>query len=326
MRSTAARAIRFDRLLTWVCHYPHFSRLGPAGIPLPGNLSDPFIEELRFRASDVAPEREAEPLKRYLASHFAECCALVSELSEARFQQCVRSMDVHHCTAQYDIEADRAEVERVLRSKPDFEVDDCELEEGDPPGTDYYAWLRRGESKALEKDMPAFFRHDDEDEAVGGVGNVKLLPHRLVVETFSRQKHRFARKMVDTYLGGLVSFRGEAIEDLAKQVAERRANGTEEHPEDSVPESRRERVPPEVEQQLIGTFMRNHYRKFLDAPVPALQNMTPRDAASDPAMRPQLIELMKLHIHSVERQSRSHGIDLRIDWVIDELGLTELQA
>jgi len=52
--------------------------------------------------------------------------------------------------------------------------------------------------------------------------------------------------------------------------------------------------------------------------------LTPRQAAADPKMRPSLINLMKLHLQGVEKQSRERGFDFNIDWVLLELGLQAL--
>jgi hypothetical protein len=42
-------------------------------------------------------------------------------------------------------------------------------------------------------------------------------------------------------------------------------------------------------------------------------------------MRPKLIELMKQHIKGIERGNRDRGLDLNIDWVLDELLFPELK-
>jgi len=80
----------------------------------------------------------------------------------------------------------------------------------------------------------------------------------------------------------------------------------------------------EVEQQVMEQFYRDHYTKFLDDSIPALNGMNPREAAKNPVMRPQLIELMKSHVHTLSTMCRQKGLKLEIDWVLEELGLHEL--
>lgn len=72
-------------------------------------------------------------------------------------------------------------------------------------------------------------------------------------------------------------------------------------------------------------FLQTQLRKFLDEKIPALGGMTPRQAAKEPSMKPQLIELMKLHLKGIEKQNRDKNLGLDIDWVLDELGLSELK-
>jgi hypothetical protein len=53
--------------------------------------------------------------------------------------------------------------------------------------------------------------------------------------------------------------------------------------------------------------------------------MTPRQAAKDPKMRPRLIELMKQHLKGIETQNKDKNLGINIDWILDELKLTELK-
>ena len=45
------------------------------------------------------------------------------------------------------------------------------------------------------------------------------------------------------------------------------------------------------------------------------------------SVRPKLLDLMKLHIHGIEKQNQENPfLNLDIDWVLDELGLVELKG
>jgi hypothetical protein len=172
--------------------------------------------------------------------------------------------------------------------------------------------------------MPAAFRHNEESEVVGSVGEVRLQADRLVVETLTRQKLTFAKKMTKEYFGDLLRLEAESVVDLAKQVAERRAERDLSEPipqEKPMPPS----VPPEVERQVLEDFYRRTYQKFLDEGIPALGGKTPRAAARDAAMRPQLLAVMKTHLHGLDGLKRDKGIVIDIGWLLDELGLSELK-
>jgi hypothetical protein len=63
----------------------------------------------------------------------------------------------------------------------------------------------------------------------------------------------------------------------------------------------------------------------LDDAVPALGDLTPRAAAQDPASRAKLIEWLKEHLRHLDQVNRRDGLDLHIDWFLDELGVPELK-
>ena len=90
---------------------------------------------------------------------------------------------------------------------------------------------------------------------------------------------------------------------------------------------REDEIPPEIQAQVMRNFHEQHYRQFLDIPVPMLENKTPRQAAINKSLRPKLIDLMKLHIHGIEKRNQEDTfVHLDIDWVLDELGLEELKG
>jgi hypothetical protein len=340
-RLTAANAARFDRILVWLTHYPHFSRIGAIGIPIPALLRERAVEAIRAMAQE---HLNADcNIHDYLADNFVETAELLWEMQRQHMVSMFRHMDASHAVVTYRLQGPIQEVRTVLESKPEFQLaDDHEIAPDEQPATGY-VWLRKGESKWIEEALPQPFRHDDEEAGVGTLGNVKLFLDRLVIETFSRLKQEFAKKMIERYLGNRITFEKESITDLAQQMADRIESGEEENDhvrvrrhEQGEPiemrgqtsgtaEDSNKRLPKEQRQQLMEQFFRSHYEKFLVDPVPALDGASPVEAARDPQLRPRLVELMKGHIHGVETNARRDGLDLSIDWVVDRLGLHELQ-
>ncbi|KAF0118065.1 MAG: hypothetical protein FD151_2244 [bacterium] len=302
-RSTASRTtIRFTRLLTWLVHYPHFSRMA---------------------INEVSLKRKGLTIKEYLSENFGSFYKSVFELAHEKQLAMLNNMDMHQCKAFYEIDATKFdEVKAILDKYPDFEVREKHHDEMEFPGTYYYSWLRRGESKELEKEMLPAFQHKDESEGVGTIGNVSLYPRELVIETFSKQKYAFTKKMVDKYFGGLVTLKNEEVIDMAKQMAARIKEGRG-GKRPSVKEA--EEVPLEIEQTVMKNFYKKQYEKFLDEEIPALDGVTPRQAAEDPRMRPKLLDLMKEHLKGIERHNRNRNLGLDITWVLDELKLPELK-
>jgi hypothetical protein len=261
-------------------------------------------------------------MKELLRFRFLEIGYVIREMLNERRRRIVRSMDSHQCLATYTFQGERAAVKSILDQKPDFEPDG-RIPETEGGGFVGYVWLRRAESKKLENQMNPVFRSDSDDpsDVVGTIGKVKLYSDKLVIETFTKQAFEFAKKMVKKYFKKLLRQENEAVVDLAKMLLDKFDRGDLESPTGPKPPE----IPREVEEKLMKDFYEKTYTKFMDEPVPALDNWTQRQAAVDPRMRMRLIELMKEHLHGLEGQFKGKGFTIDISWVLDELGLTELK-
>jgi hypothetical protein len=328
-RATAARSVRFTRMLTWLAHYPYFSRLANNGVELPDSAFVEFIDSLRDAFRKENRKDKGLSIKDYLSQNFGVFGSLIYDLSREKSIAALKRMDLHQCRAIYKIQGNYAEIKAILDKYPDFEQRERHPDEQDATGVYYYSWLRRGQSKALEKNMPAHFRHGQEDdEGVGSIGNIRLFPDKLIVETFTKQKHSFAKRMVKKFFADSLLLQNEAIVDLAKQQAGKMEDDYESYAQEIISnkeESAHEEIPPEAERELMQKFYKRHYAIFLDDKIPALDEMTPRAAAANPQMRPRLVELMKQHLKGIEKENKDRGLDLNIDWVLDELALPELK-
>lgn len=328
-RSTAARSVRFSRMLTWLAHYPNFSRIANNGVEVPDLAFAEFMDTLRDSFQKERRKHKEITIKDYLSENFGSFGSLIYDLSREKSIAALERIDLHQCKALYKIEGNYAQIKVVLDTKPDFEKRERHREEKKVAGAHYYSWLRRGESKALEKKMSTSFRHGDEKEdGVGTIGNIILFPDKMTVETFTKQKYRFAKTMIKKLFGESLQLQNEAVVDLAKQQAIRIEDNYEDYAQELIlekQEGKKENIPPEIARELLQRMHQRHYTIFLDDEIPALDNMTPRAAAADPRMRPRLIELMKQHLKGIEQQNKERGLDLNIDWVLDELALPELK-
>ena len=84
-------------------------------------------------------------------------------------------------------------------------------------------------------------------------------------------------------------------------------------------------VPPEVQAELIGQFLEQHYAGWLDTPLPALDGRTPREAAALKSARPKLISLLKHMESSSDRDRRAGKPAYDFGWMWAELGLARPQ-
>ncbi len=96
-------------------------------------------------------------------------------------------------------------------------------------------------------------------------------------------------------MGDAIRFRAISYEDISQALKRAPAQSARKKSE----------IPPEVEAAVLGKFYEEHYRKWLDEPVPALGNHTPRHAARLKTVRPELIALVKDMESQAERQRRA---------------------
>lgn len=143
-------------------------------------------------------------------------------------------------------------------------------------------------------------------------GTIVVEEKRVVVETTSKKRAERARDELPSLFGGAARFRVISYEDVEQAL--KRAPKTSKPTEPD--------VPIEEQRKVLGEFYEQHYRRWLDEPVPALGNRTPRHAARLKTMRPKLIALLKDFESHSERQRRSGEIAYDFTWMWAELGLT----
>jgi hypothetical protein len=198
-----------------------FYPFGVAGYDLWLRLYDGLMPKI---VKQVAVEEGYDPeeggYKAYMMDDLAGLLEDLAVMPGEKMRVIFKHMDSYHCLATYDIAGRQQEVRRILEAKPDFEWDDREPEEGDPPEVEYYSWSRVGESREIEKEMAPHFRHEPGGEWVGGVGNIKLYDDKLVFEAFSKQLYGLGKKMLERHFGKMVRFVDEEISEMAGAIAD----------------------------------------------------------------------------------------------------------
>jgi len=143
------------------------------------------------------------------------------------------------------------------------------------------------------------------------LGTFSIEGNRLVLETTSRQRAERGREFLEGLLGEAIRFRAISYEDVGQALKRGPSPAQRREPE----------IPPELQHKLLGEFYERHYREWLDQPVKALGNRTPRHAARLKTMRPKLITLLKDFESHAERQRRAGEPAYDFRWMWEELGL-----
>jgi len=143
------------------------------------------------------------------------------------------------------------------------------------------------------------------------VGTWQVEKERIVFETTSQERAARGRAWLEQLAGPGVRCRATAIETL-EQVMK------------ALHDDRPDRPPlgePQSDDGVVRELYDRHYHRWLDRPVPALGNRTPRAAARTKIWRPRLIDLLKRLENGTERAAMAGRQPYDFHWIWRELGL-----
>ncbi len=323
--ASAPAVARFTKMLVWLTHYPHFSRIGAIWFAIPEGLWPAWLEYTQQQWHEEQKTRPDLTRRQYLAEHMWQNEPLLEALAEQAKRRMLESIAVFHCLAEYRLNVPMDNVRARLESRPDFVAEQPKPTVGFQTPPHFYVWQAKGESEGLEKNLPEFLRQTRGVQQLG-LGHLRLYPDRLVLETFAKAIHQAGRELLERLLGEHAQFVNESIVDMARKVEEREALWPVEREPQAEP-SRASQAPlTEADRQRLRDAHYQQYQKLLDEPSKALNGSSPRAAALDPALRPKLVDWLKSHLHQIDLVNLRHGLDLNLDAVLDELGVPELKG
>lgn len=191
---------------------------------------------------------------------------------------------------------DEVTVRTALDAMPDLEREDADAGR---PGVTRYAWM-----------APANATRPDGRLVLGSVVVEGWL---IRVETMSMARARQAEDHFGSSIpAAAVRFKGIQVKSVQSALEDAGP-----HPEAS------QAMDPEDIPELAAAqreLMERHYREWLDVPVPALGNRTPREAANVKQLRARLRDLVDSIENQAEREARS-GRGFDVAFMRKELGL-----
>lgn len=147
------------------------------------------------------------------------------------------------------------------------------------------------------------------------LGDVEINGSRLTVRVNSKERADRARKEIESRLNKHALYRTTLIESLEKMLQEREGKATP-SPKKPTP---RNQLPPEALEKM-AELNREYWSKWFDIPVPALNNMTPRDAAKTEEGRDLLSSLL-LYYEQQNEKSKDNLLRVDVEMLKRELGL-----
>ncbi|MEY2882180.1 MAG: hypothetical protein RLZZ15_4560 [Verrucomicrobiota bacterium] len=326
-RSMAARVGRFDVLLGWIYPLPHFWRSSGTAIEVPDLGSIRPVEAVRACVAHLGGPADPAAQPRWLAENFVRMDRAIAATVRERQRLMFTRMDAQWGTATYTLAAPFTKCRAALDAESDVANDALSEKERGEGFTEARVWFASSNEKAeFQSDLPPTGRRV--------LGRVMLARDRMRVEGMGAARLADLRRRFEARLGEKAVFSTERRDDIGGQLASRQ------------PAAEVALVPPSLlegpERFDFSTsvvplpepgvsiedhqaeLMQQHRRDFADLPVPALGGQTPRAAAADARLRPQLVELIKSHVrrHDVDNLRSGRADD--INWLIRELGLAEL--
>jgi hypothetical protein len=217
--------------------------------------------------------------------------------------------------ARYDLNDFRMAID-LLDHEEDFQKTDLEEDDRGNPIDVFYDWLERGKSSDKIKEvkprdgltLKSFFTSGPGMESNRILGSVQLKPGRLVMTAQGKERFAFGKQLIEKLLKNLIKHRIDSVQSL-ESMMEEKSKGK--------PKKSDEEIPEEIKQALIKDMYDNHYREWLDSPIPALDGKTPRKAIRSKEGRHRVEDLLR----QLEYLHDESGNAYDVSWVRKELKL-----
>lgn len=318
--------VRFGTWISWIYEAPHFTRPTSTAIPFNEigslNLKESLAAIITHLGGPAHPSEARDwlphNLERFLKS---------TETSRIAVQEAtLKAMKMQVGRVRYDWAVDGAwqALDDRLRASPDFNEGELTPTEKDDGWVECWDRIAVGKPEAGGQEV---------DRGGAFLGRVLLGPCGAMLCGSSGAPHSDLREHFESVADGLAAFQLERIDDLPSQILQRHPRSFD---ASLVPSAFLEHVPmlkPMVTQVRsdagstagrMADHLTHHLRTWLDEPVPALANHTPRAAVAEPSLRPKVVELMKQQVRSFDTRARESGFFVDLNGILEELGLHEL--
>jgi hypothetical protein len=145
------------------------------------------------------------------------------------------------------------------------------------------------------------------------IGNIKLDGKSLLLETNSKARAERGTRLLNELAQGAIVERATTHEDPAHALREGSAH--------EVSDASEPQIPPEIAEALVLDHYAKHYQKWIDEPLPVLDDRSPRAAAQQPALRARLVGLIHELEGMYQRALRDEAPAYDPSWMWTELGL-----
>lgn len=149
------------------------------------------------------------------------------------------------------------------------------------------------------------------------IATLRLEPGRLHIEAISERRLDRAIEIVDVDFGDIAELSERTVVSLEQRINGQRSSTT--------PVALPRQDPSRAEErQVVGAYMTDRMRRWLDEPHPELDGRTPREAIKDEG-RGDVIRLVRGIENAAERARRRGDAFADVAWMRSELGIANEQ-
>lgn len=266
------------------------------GVLVPrGWLSD--LVSLIEKDSREAGQTPAE----YLRTNSHRWYRQVKELSQRKMRDLkvvtVEGDAMEFCSATYSVRDEEAAAAALASAKVFEETTSA----SDAPGVRCFGWL-----EAVQEGPRRSY------------GHVEMAGGQLRLEATSRRRLEIGRQLLEKHAGSWLEHQRDAFESAAAAVERLRREGP-------APPAPKSSIPPEIARELILKAKAEHYAKWPDEPLPALEGKTPREAVRSASGRKAVDDLLRMMENGEARGAKQGGAAFDFTTVRRSLGLETKQ-
>jgi hypothetical protein len=181
-----------------------------------------------------------------------------------------------------------------------------------------FDWLQRGDSATLlDEKMPtegygvsSFHTGGPGEERYLVLGSVEVTRKRLRLSVTGENRFKAGKEVLARTLGNAIRHRVDSRETLESRLSKSTGRDTE-------PEA----IAPEVERRVLKDALDDHYRRWLDTRIPALENKTPRQASQTKDGREELEDLLRVLEHNESLRAKRGGPEYDVSWIRGKLNM-----
>jgi len=319
----ARQVARFEVYAGHIVPLPHYTRLLGTCLLVPNFHPLAPEEVIRDIIGHLGGPGDNAGRRVWLAEHYEQFDKSLEAVALTRRRAMFEALDGQFGKAVYALAQPAAECLERLATVTDI-ADDSLAEEERREG---FAGSRVWFAGSADRE-----RQQMGEGAV--MGRILLGPTHWRLEAMGADRLARLRERFEQLMGPRVKFSGERRDDLGARL---RMNDPKFDPALVPPTllrdtprvlvaSSRVKAPPGTvpDDAAAAGIIHDRQQGILDEPIPALENKTPRAAASDPALRPQLLLWMKFWISQTDRRNLETGRNDDTNWMVRELGLTEI--